>query len=582
MNYDNLDRLIAEIPPQGVVTYTYDNIREKRVKSIDGGTERQTVTHTYDVQDRLATRTDPLGITEIYEYDLNGSLVKLTDRKGQISQFVYDENNRRVQASYADGTVTIFTYDAVERLLESIDSALGRIEMSYDNLDRLIQEITPQGLVNYAYDVIGRRTSMSASGLPAVTYSYDAASRVIQVAQETNVVDLGYDVAGRRTSLTYPNGTSTDYFYDDASRVTEILHNGPSGVIEDVLYTYDAAGNRQSINRTGPDAALPSPVQAAHNTANQLVQLNTDTLTYDENGNMTFDGTTTYTWDARNRLVALSGPGVSGSFVYDALGRRMSKTANGVTNEFLYDGNDIVAEIQGGAVTATYLRSLNIDEPFIRSSGVQEYYHTDALGSSMALTDENGVSQATYSYEPFGNTTQAGTSVNPFQYTGRENDGAGLYYLRARYYSPMLERFIGPDPLLCGSTNAFPLRSVMSNAQSLNSFAYVSNSPLNLRDPLGLSAECQYYDQRCSEVVSDFAKNYYCSLAKGICEESPGVTYFNCVRQCLQDFDQNICVKTWGRKDPTGRVSKYCSGIAGHAVCFTTCVGAVPGLGKGN
>ena len=258
--------------------------------------------------------------------------MQFTDYKGQISQFVYDELNRRIQSDYADATFTTFTYDAVGRLLESDDTTAGRIEMSYDNLDRLVQEIAPQGIVTYTYDVIGRRTSMSVNGLPPITYGYDDVSRLTQVAQETNVVDLGCDVAGRRTSLTYPNGTTTDYLYDDASRLTEILHNGPAGIIEDLLYTYDAAGNRISFTRTGPQADLPNEVQAAHNAANQMVQFNTDTLTYDENGNLTLDGTTTYIWDARNRLIAMSGPGVSGNFVYDALGRRVSKTINGITN----------------------------------------------------------------------------------------------------------------------------------------------------------------------------------------------------------------------------------------------------------
>lgn len=50
--------------------------------------------------------------------------------------------------------------------------------------------------------------------------------------------------------------------------------------------------------------------------------------------------------------------------------------------------------------------------------------------------------------EPFGNTTASGPADgSPFQYTGRENDGTGLYYCRARYYSPVYQRFISEDPL---------------------------------------------------------------------------------------------------------------------------------------
>ena len=67
----------------------------------------------------------------------------------------------------------------------------------------------------------------------------------------------------------------------------------------------------------------------------------------------------------------------------------------------------------------------------------------DALGSTLALTDATGTVQTEYTYEPFGQTTVAGTpSTNPFQYTRRENDGTGLYYYRTRYYQPVLQRFL--------------------------------------------------------------------------------------------------------------------------------------------
>jgi hypothetical protein len=57
--------------------------------------------------------------------------------------------------------------------------------------------------------------------------------------------------------LTYPNGNSAHYFYDNARRLSEIFHQGPNGTIEDLLYTYDAAGNRISFDITSPQADLP-------------------------------------------------------------------------------------------------------------------------------------------------------------------------------------------------------------------------------------------------------------------------------------------------------------------------------------
>jgi RHS repeat-associated protein len=327
------------------------------------------------------------------------------------------------------------------------------------------------------------------------------------------VVGLGYDNANRRTSLTYPNGTNTSYSYDNVSRLTAITHNGPAGLIESLSYVYDAAGNRISLTRTNGTATnLPAAVQAAYDAANEQVTFNSLPATFDANGNQTTStdatGTTTYSWDARNRLIARSGPGINESFSYDALGRRVSKTSNGQTTGYLYDGNDIVAELSGGAVSATYLRSLNIDEPFgiLRQDGAYFYIH-DALGSTMALTDQSAVSVVQYTYEPFGKTQTTNLAfANPFQFTGHENDLTGLYYYRARYYGPLSQRFISEDPILSPltslTTSVCPKRKrtftplpgeargpASDISQLLNGYAYVTNSPIQFRDPYGLEKD---------------------------------------------------------------------------------------------
>lgn len=141
-------------------------------------------------------------------------------------------------------------------------------------------------------------------------------------------------------------------------------------------------------------------------------------------------------------------------------------------------------------------------------------------------------------------------------------------------------RFISPDPLLCGATNAVPLTSIKLNPQSLNAFVYVSNLPMNLRDPLGLSPECNYYDKRCAEETGPLTRWYYCSAAKGVCEATPRAPWSNCVRQCLQDFDRDKCVPTFGRKNPLG-LTALCAEIPGHIVCINQCTpmaeGPIPG-----
>ena len=496
--YDAVSRLTALTDPRGLITqFRYDGLN--RVTEIADARQglthftydpngnlltvtdakNQTTAYTYDTMDRLKTRADGLNRTETYAYDPAGNLASFTDRKGQQTTFQYDALNRRIQATYPDAT-TRFTYDAVGRLIHAADTApgAGALDFRYDSLDRLIQEITGQGAVAYQYDGLGRRTSLVANGLVPVTYGYDAASRLTQVAQGVLAVGLGYDNANRRTSLTYPNGTSTSYAYDVASRLTNMTHNGPSGLIEGLAYTYDSAGNRTSLARANATASLlPNAVASAtYDAANEQIAFAGATLTYDQNGNLTNDGVNMYIWDMRNRLIGLSG-GAMASFQYDPIGRRTNKIINSVATQFLYDGVAIIAEIGGGAVGANYLRSLIIDEPLIRqTSEGNEQYHMDALGSSLALSSSQGNSVTAYAYEAFGKTTVIGSSSNSFQFTGRENDFPGLSFYRSRYYSENRGRFLSSDRV--------------GLAGGLNVYAYAANNPVRFSDPWGLwSAE---------------------------------------------------------------------------------------------
>ena len=103
------------------------------------------------------------------------------------------------------------------------------------------------------------------------------------------------------------------------------------------------------------------------------------------------------------------------------------------------------------------------------------YVLRGANNNVVALTDANQQIVTQYRYEPYGATTPVGAAdLNPQQYTGRENDGAGLYYYRNRYYSPGTARFISEDPIgyASGQTNAY---------------AYVSGNPVQFTDPFGES-----------------------------------------------------------------------------------------------
>jgi RHS repeat-associated protein len=462
--------------------------------------------YAYSNMDRVTSRTDPLLRAESYAYDNDGNPTSFTDRKSQVTGSTYDALGRVTQVTYQDGSTTNYTYDAGNRLTQVVDSVSGTTTLNYDNLDRLSSETTPQGSVSYTYDAAGRRMSMTVAGQPTVSYAYDNANRLTSITQGSSAVSFAYDNANRRTSLTLPNGITTEYAYDAASRLTGLTYKLGTTTLGNLTYGYNAAGERIQIGGTWARTGQPNAMTGAtYNAASHQLTFGSQTLTYDLNGNLINDGTNTYTWNARNQLTAITGP-VPATFAYDGFGRRTTKTISGSATQYLFDGVDLVQELAATGTT-NYLRSLNIDEALARGSN--EFYLADALGSAVALADPSSAVTTQYTYEPFGRTTVSGASTNPVQWSGRENDeSTGLYFLRTRYYSPTLQRFLSEDPLEFAGGD-------------VNFYAYVLNNPMSWTDPFGLKLcatnlpgmGATYLDDSIAPLVEDFIRR---TTANGI------------------------------------------------------------------
>lgn len=266
---------------------------------------------------------------------------------------------------------------------------------------------------------------------------------------------------------------------------------------------------------------------ATYDAANELTQWGTTNPSYDTNGNLTADGVNTYTWNARNQLTLVKSAGTGttlANFQYDPFGRR---TENAAGDALLYDGVNAVQELSGTTPVVNRLTG-GVDEFFSRTdSAGTRFPLTHALGSTIAPADSSGAIQTRYAYEPFGATTPTGaTSSNGYQFTGRENDGTGLYYYRARYYSPRFQRFISEDPAGFGGGDS-------------NLYGYVREGPTDFTDPGGntpvysrpgsAAPPTSGRKDKCY-TVSCFAKNIAIGVAAGVAlglglapEAAPGI-----------------------------------------------------------
>lgn len=477
--YDPMDRISEIIDPLGnSVQFGYDG--NGNITSFTDA-RGNTTNWTYDPRNRVQTKTDALQQVESYQYDQIGNLSTITDRNGQISGFTYDGLNRRITAGYgATGTsgtytsTTSYNYDAGNRLRQIVDSLGGTITRTYDDLDHMTQETTPQGSVSSTWDSADRRQTRTAGNQTQVTYTWDDASRLKTITQGTAGIGFSYDDANRRTLTTLANGIKVTYAWDDANQLKSITYTGPTGTsLGTLTYGYDDAGRRTSMGGTLAAVNLPAAVSSAtYDVDNRLTNWDGTTISYDANGNITNDGSKTFSWNARNQL---SGIGTTG-FGYDGAGRRIAITSAGQTKNFLYDGLQPAQEQTGGTPTANLLHGPGIDELLRRTVGsATGDYLADALGGTLALTDASGAITTSYTYAPYGATTTSGTvSDNTYEFTGRENDGTGLYYYRARYYNPVYGRFVSEDPIgLAGGSNLY---------------GYVNGQPTMKVDPLGLAS----------------------------------------------------------------------------------------------
>ena len=315
------------------------------------------------------------------------------------------------------------------------------------------------------------------------TYDYDITGNMTAVRENgtTELASYGYDDLGRRTSLTRGNGTVTSYGFDPVSQLA-LLKQDVAGTGQDVTatFTHHPSGQIASVIRSNEAYAWTGATNVDRpdnvNGLNQITQTGTTALGYGARGNLTSLGGTSYGYSAENQLIS-SNLGLL--YFHDGAGRLAVQYTPNDATAFLYDGNQIATEHDKVtlAIQRRYVWGADVDEPLVwyegSGTGDKRYLHADERGSVIAVSNASGTVTNINSYDEYG--IPAAGNVGRFQYTGQAwLPELGMYYYKARIYSPTLGRFVQTDPI--------------GYADGLNWYNYVGSDPVNFVDPLGL--EC--------------------------------------------------------------------------------------------
>jgi len=286
-----------------------------------------------------------------------------------------------------------------------------------------------------------------------------------------------YDVRGKVTNILNGaiTGDNRTYAYDGIGRLTS--SSGPWG---SGTYSYDALGNIRTKTEGGRALVM------SYDAKNRLVS-HTDTggpnrtLNYDNRGNVTQLGGLFFTYDKSDQPTYISGT-ASGTYRYDGHNRRVKAVVDGKTIYNVYDQSGTLVHID--AVTDG--KKTDYIGKFVRiktENGIDTptYLHMDHLGSAQTGTSQNGTVAWREQYTPFGETmTNPLGNADLAGYTGHIKDSAtGLNYMQARYYDPLIGRFLSIDPI-----NFTPDMPFM-----FNRYTYVNNDPVNGTDPTGMACD---------------------------------------------------------------------------------------------
>lgn len=509
---------------RALISHTYSNDANRWLMRSDYG-NGDYITYSYD----SLGRTSGIGYEDNanaidYTYDNNGNLGVLTDGlTGRKTKYAYDFQDRlmRYEETGSGHSNTVqWGYDDDNNLSsqsQTLDGVTYTTNYTYDNDNRLKQATTDGKSANYTYDAYSRMTGITAKSgaksvvTAAITYKDPSitttSSQIYKWTVGGTIYTYTYDASGNITAISN-GGKTTTYVYDSLDQLTR-ENNQAAG--KTWVYTYDNGGNiltkKEYSYTTGTLGTALDTITYGYGDSSWkdlLTSYDGQALTSDTLGNLTNDGTWSYTWQHGRQLAQMSKPNGGGteniSFTYDAKGRRIAKereTTGSVdgnsyryafTAEYTYL-DDMLTDMKwteiDGSDSSFHFTYDAVGPMSMTFCGAEYFYLKNAQGDVTGLVDSSGTQVVAYTYDAWGNILSTTGSMadslgytNPLRYRGYFYDTeTGLYYVSSRYYNPGIGRFINTDDV--------DLLGINGDFASLNLFAYCGNNPVSREDTNG-------------------------------------------------------------------------------------------------
>ncbi|SES18892.1 RHS repeat-associated core domain-containing protein [Streptomyces qinglanensis] len=484
-SYDDHGNLTEADPPSpmGETTYTYDEKGRPATVTDGRGIE---LTYSYDQRDRVTKVTGP-SKTVTYHYDGDGNLRQRDDSTGVV-KYAFDPLSRETVRTLQDGSQTVLTYTA-DGNVASYEDPGGTTRYRYDAANRLTDLTAPDGKkTTYGYNNNDTRTSTTYPGGTEQAITVDKSNRPTRIKAthgDTTLVDLSYTysyASGGKTVDGTKFRTVTDavddlkrtHTYDSAGRFSYAEETKDGERNNSWQYCYDPAGN---LTSQGITEGCPRGTTYDYNDAGQITQKNGDYSgwSYDRAGNETSGAPTPQTartkgtWSEFSQLTSttVSGKTYDGQYASTDNSERVKIGAT-----YFHHGPLGLSATSTGGQDTGFVREAPGTLNSVTRGGKSYYYLTDALGSTVAMVDEQGKKTASYYYSPRGVTIadEDDGKGQPYRFAGTYQDATAMYHMGARYYDPRIGRFTQPDP----------------SGQEKNPYLYAEGDPVNRIDPGGL------------------------------------------------------------------------------------------------